>query len=92
MAEDISRRDAEALKDLRSQEVSITRELIDLRDKLVTLSRADVLNLEEVANIQSRSLELEKQRQTNFLNSVFMKKNYAFVLTTNFYLHQIMPG
>lgn len=63
MAEDISRRDAEALKDLRSQEVSITRELIDLRDKLVTLSRADVLNLEEVANIQSRSLELEKQRQ-----------------------------
>lgn len=63
MAEDISRRDAEALAGLRKQEVDITRELIDLRDKLVTLSRADVLNLEEVANIQSRSLELEKQRQ-----------------------------
>lgn len=63
MAEDISRRDAEALKDLRKQEVDITRELIDLRDKLVTLSRADVINLEEVAAIQSKSLELEKQRQ-----------------------------
>jgi hypothetical protein len=63
MAEDISRRDAEALKELRSQEVSITRELIDLRDKLVTLSRADVINLEEVANIQAKSLQLEQQRQ-----------------------------
>lgn len=63
MAEDISRRDAEALKDLRSQEVNITRELIDLRDKLVTLSRADVINLEEVAKIQAQSLQLEQQRQ-----------------------------
>jgi hypothetical protein len=63
MAEDISRRDAETLAGLRKQEVDITRELIDLRDKLVALSREDVINLEEVAKIQSQSLQLEKQRQ-----------------------------
>ncbi len=63
MAEDISRRDAEALKDLRKQEVDITRELVDLRDKLVTLSNADKINLAEVADIQAKTLQLEQQRQ-----------------------------
>lgn len=64
MAEDISRRDAEALAGLRKQEVDITRELIDLRDKLVSLSRADVINIEEVSKIQRQSLQLEQQRQS----------------------------
>ena len=63
MAEEINKRDAEDIKNLRAQEADITRQLIDLRDKLVGLSREDKINLQEIADIQSRALDLEKQRQ-----------------------------
>ena len=63
MAEEINKRDAEDIKNLRAQEADITRQLIDLRDKLVGLSREDKINLQDIADIQSRALDLEKQRQ-----------------------------
>lgn len=63
MADEINKRDAEEIKNLRAQEADITRQLIDLRDKLVGLSREDKINLQEISDIQSRALDLEKQRQ-----------------------------
>ena len=58
MAEELNRKDVEEIRNLRQAETEITKELVSLREKLTTLSRADVLNLSESANIQSRILTI----------------------------------
>jgi hypothetical protein len=63
MAEELNKKDVEEIRNLRQAETEITKELVSLREKLTTLSRADVLNLSESANIQSRILTLEKEKQ-----------------------------
>lgn len=57
------RKESEELRDLRRQEAEITREIIDLREKLVALSKSDSANLREVQKVQESLLGLEKQKQ-----------------------------
>lgn len=63
MADEINKKDVEEIRNLRQAEAEITKELVSLRERLTTLSKADVLNLSEAANIQSRILTLEKEKQ-----------------------------
>ena len=57
------KKESEELRDLRRQEAEITREIIDLREKLVALSKSDGANLREVQKVQESLLGLEKQKQ-----------------------------
>jgi len=57
------KKESEELRDLRRQEAEITREIIDLREKLVELSKSDSINLREVQKVQESLLGLEKQKQ-----------------------------
>ena len=57
------KKESEELRDLRRQEAEITREIIDLREKLVALSKSDSANLREVQKVQESLLGLEKQKQ-----------------------------
>ena len=57
------KKESEELRDLRRQEADITREIIDLREKLVSLSKSDGANLREVQKVQESLLGLEKQKQ-----------------------------
>ena len=63
MAEELDKKTAEDISNLRKAEAEITKELITLREKLKTLSSEDVVNLKEAANIQFKLLDLEKEKR-----------------------------
>lgn len=63
MAEELDKKTAEDISNLRKTEAEITKELIALREKLKVLSSEDVINLKEAANVQFRLLDLEKEKR-----------------------------
>lgn len=63
MAEELDKKAAEEISNLRKAEAEITKELISLRERLKILSSEDVVNLKEAANIQFKMLDLEKEKR-----------------------------
>lgn len=63
MAEELDKKTAEDIGNLRKLEAEITKELITLRERLQILSSEDVVNLKEASAIQFQLLDLEKQRK-----------------------------
>lgn len=63
MAEELDKKTAEDISNLRKLEAEITKELVALRERLKVLSSEDVVNLKEASTIQFQLLDLEKQRK-----------------------------
>lgn len=63
MAEELDKKTAEEISNLRKIEAEITKELITLRERLKILSSEDVVNLKEASELQFKLLDLEKQKK-----------------------------
>ena len=63
MAEELDKKTAEDISNLRKLEAEITKELVALRERLKILSSEDVVNLKEASSLQFQLLDLEKQRR-----------------------------
>lgn len=63
MAEELDKKTAEDISNLRKLEAEITKELVALRERLKILSSEDVVNLKEASSLQFQLLDLEKQKR-----------------------------